>query len=157
MPSIAEIKALLERANDPKQLSKPKLPKSTATKTHTKCDFSIGMCIPCQGRGQFTKIEGGLITITPCQECKGSGSSPLASAFPSAMIGYECGGVTRYLIQGDWDAILMFGKYKGRMLSELATSQTGCTYLHWMLQQEFEEDLKARTKHQLHTVLITAR
>jgi len=51
------------------------------------------------------------------------------------------GGKYKISASGD-DALLLFGKYHGQTIKELAEDANGIGYLRWMLAQEFPTDLK---------------
>lgn len=69
-------------------------------------------------------------------------------------IGNILGHGGRYTINIDGDdAVLKFGKHKGKSISELANSQSG--YLDWILRQEFPEELKDVVVHQKRLLVNT--
>ncbi len=56
----------------------------------------------------------------------------------------------KYKINPDGtDALLQFGSFRGQVLSSLVTSARGRKYLRWILDQDFDENLKAVCRYQM--------
>lgn len=47
------------------------------------------------------------------------------------------------------DALLLFGAFRGQALSVLVATARGRKYLNWILDRDFDEDLKAVCRYQL--------
>lgn len=99
----------------------------------------IQQCSNCYGTGSEPFTE------TTCEICKGSGQvefdvrkdkSELARRISQRK---TSGGRYKISAPGD-DAMLKFGKYNGKWLSEIAKENRG--YLKWILEQKFPDDLK---------------
>ncbi len=70
------------------------------------------------------------------------------------VVGSKSKGIGKYRISGDGDdAVLKFGKHKGKQISELIKTNPG--YLDWMSRQDFPDELKDVIRHQ--QSLLTTR
>jgi hypothetical protein len=56
----------------------------------------------------------------------------------------------KYKINADCtDALLQFGVFRGQALSKLVATARGRKYLHWILEKDFDENLKAVCRYQM--------
>lgn len=50
------------------------------------------------------------------------------------------------------DALLQFGQFRNECLSEMVKTKRGRVYLRWILEHDFDEDLKRICRYQLELV-----